>query len=178
MEADEAYFENYDQEAAGQTNLEEETGIPLSEQEQRYEGVANDETLAASAEDKAEVDKRSIFISQVDYGCGAEELCNFFTPCGSIKRVTIKSDSEGNPKGFAYIEFDDIESVVEALKLDGQILRGRKLKVLCKRTNIVGMKSRRGGRGGPMGRGYGRGYGWYGGRGRGRGRASPYYHPY
>ncbi|KAK6339055.1 cytoplasmic RNA-binding protein [Orbilia brochopaga] len=138
-------------------------------------------------EDKEEVDARSIFVGNVDYGASPEEIQTHFQSCGSINRVTILLDKfTGQPKGYAYVEFAEPSLVAQALVLNESIFRGRPLKVVPKRTNIPGMQRGRGGyRGGGRGRGgFGGGYnppyrGGYqprgGFRGRGRGRGySPY----
>ncbi|KAJ6264328.1 nucleolin [Drechslerella dactyloides] len=138
-------------------------------------------------EDKEEVDARSIFVGNVDYGASPEEIQTHFQSCGSINRVTILLDKfTGQPKGYAYVEFAEPSLVAQALVLNESIFRGRPLKVVPKRTNIPGMQRGRGGyRGGGRGRGGFGGYGnppYRGGyqprggfRGRGRGRGySPY----
>merc|ERR1711912_102759 len=54
---------------------------------------------------REEIDKRSVYIGQVDYGATPEELQEHFKSCGSINRITILVDKfSGHPKGFAYIE--------------------------------------------------------------------------
>lgn len=130
-----------------------------------------------SVEEKIEADNRSIYVGNVDYGATAEELEQHFHGCGSINRVTIQFS--GHPKGFAYIEFADKDSVATSLALDDSLFRGRQIKVFAKRTNRPGISTtnRR-----PRGRGRSRGfYGGYAPRPRGRGRyrrSSPYYSPY
>lgn len=53
-----------------------------------------------SAEDKADVDSRSIFVGNVDYSASPEDLQAHFQSCGSINRVTILLDKfTGQPKG-------------------------------------------------------------------------------
>lgn len=97
------------------------------------------------------------------------------------------SDKYGNPKGFAYIEFLEVDAVQNAIMLDNSELRGRQIRVTAKRTNVPGLKRGRGRRGGYFVPYYGRGYfpppfrgrGYFAGgftpRGRGRGRHfSPY----
>ncbi|CAG5124121.1 unnamed protein product [Candidula unifasciata] len=117
-------------------------------------------------EEKLEADSKSIYVGNVDYGATAEELEQHFHGCGSVNRVTILCDKfTGHPKGFAYIEFADKDSVITAMALDDSLFRGRQIKVVPKRTNRPGVSTtnRR-----PRGRGaYGRG-------GAGRGTA-PYY---
>lgn len=53
-------------------------------------------------EDKEEIDARSVFVGNVDYGASPEEIQAHFQSCGSINRVTILLDKfTGQPKGYA-----------------------------------------------------------------------------
>lgn len=53
-----------------------------------------------SREDKEDVDARSIFVGNVDYGASPEEIQSHFQSCGPINRVTILLDKfTGHPKG-------------------------------------------------------------------------------
>jgi len=53
-----------------------------------------------------------------------------FHGCGSINRVTILCNKfDGHPKGFAYIEFADMDSVNTAMAMDDSLFRGRQIKV-------------------------------------------------
>jgi len=123
--------------------------------------------LNMSLEEKMDVDSRSVYIGNVDYGATAEELEQHFHGCGSINRVTILCNKyDGHPKGFAYVEFTDKDSVQTAMALDDSLFRGRQIKVMPKRTNKPGLTTTnrpprgRGGfraRGG-RGRGFGGGY--------------------
>ncbi|KAF3044831.1 hypothetical protein E8E12_010987 [Didymella heteroderae] len=126
-------------------------------------------------ETKEEVDSRSIFVGNVDYGASPEEIQAHFQSVGSINRVTILLDKfTGHPKGYAYVEFTEPSLVSEALVLDNSQFRNRNLKVVPKRTNMPGMT--RGGRGGPRGGrgGFGGRGGPYGGRGGGYGGGGGY----
>ena len=66
---------------------------------------------------------------QVDYACTPEEVQQHFQSCGTVNRVTILTDKFGQPKGFAYVEFLEVEAVQEALALNESELHGRQLKV-------------------------------------------------
>ena len=89
--------------------------------------------LNLSVEEKMEVDARSIYVGNVDYGAAAEELEQHFHGCGSVNRVTILCNKyDGSPKGFAYIEFADKDSVQTAMALDESLFRGRQIKVSAK----------------------------------------------
>ncbi|XP_033853183.2 polyadenylate-binding protein 2 isoform X2 [Acipenser ruthenus] len=95
-----------------------------------------------SLEEKMEADARSIYVGNVDYGATAEELEAHFHGCGSVNRVTILCDKfTGHPKGFAYIEFSDKESVRTSMALDESLFRGRQIKVGAKRTNRPGIST-------------------------------------
>ncbi|VDD82577.1 unnamed protein product [Mesocestoides corti] len=97
-------------------------------------------TSVLSDEEKAEVDLRSIYVGNVDYGSTADELEAHFRCCGAINRVTILCDRyTGHPKGFAYIEFENADAIEAAVALDDSNFRGRPLKVMPKRTNIPGL---------------------------------------
>ena len=72
----------------------------------------------------------SIYVGQVDYSATPEELVAHFEPCGTVERVTIVCDKfTGQPKGYAYLEFQLESSVENAVKLDGSTFKGRTLKV-------------------------------------------------
>uniref|UniRef100_A0A8C4JG74 PABPN1 like, cytoplasmic n=1 Tax=Dromaius novaehollandiae TaxID=8790 RepID=A0A8C4JG74_DRONO len=158
------------------------------EAESRF--IMSSEAGMGSVEEKMEVDQRSIYVGNVDYGGTAEELESHFNSCGQINRVTILCDKfSGHPKGYAYIEFEEKSSVKAAVELDESMFRGRVIKVLPKRTNMPGISSTD--RGGYRGRFYARGGlcqrgSYYGGqrsrvRGRtyrGRARLLPWYFPY
>jgi len=140
-------------------------------------------TSLMTYEEKVEVDARSVYVGNVDYGATAEELEQHFHGCGAIQRVTILCNKfNGNPKGFAYVEFTDKDSVDTAMALDDSLFRGRQIKVLPKRTNKPGISTTnrpprgRGGFRARGSRGRGGGFGAMGGpRYRGRGA---YYSPY
>ncbi|XP_047964164.1 polyadenylate-binding protein 1-like isoform X2 [Salvia hispanica] len=104
--------------------IEEEAGAlrQMQEKVEKEMGATQDSTIASATEaEKEEVDSRSIYVGNVDYSCTPEE-----------------------PKGFAYVEFVEVEAVQNALLLNETELNGRQLKVSAKRTNIPGMKQYRG----------------------------------
>ncbi|KAK3726846.1 hypothetical protein QZH41_016726, partial [Actinostola sp. cb2023] len=80
-------------------------------------------------EEKVEVDARSVYVGNVDYAATAEEIEQHFHGCGSVNRVTILCDKfTGHPKGFAYVEFSDKESVDNAVSLNDSLFKGRQIK--------------------------------------------------
>jgi len=82
-------------------------------------------------------DKRSVFVGNVHFRTKKEELLEHFKEAGTVNRVTILVDQfTGQPKGFAYVEFEKEEAVTKAAALDGSLLHERPIKVLPKRTNL------------------------------------------
>ncbi|CAM8992088.1 unnamed protein product [Rhodiola kirilowii] len=122
----------------------EEEAAALREMQAKVEkemgGTPDPAISAASQASREEVDSRSVFVGNVDYGCTPEEVQQHFQACGTVNRVTILTDKFGQPKGFAYVEFLEVEAVQEALQLNESELHGRQLKVMAKRTNVPGMK--------------------------------------
>ncbi|XP_046842691.1 polyadenylate-binding protein 2-like [Xenia sp. Carnegie-2017] len=150
----------------------EEEAEKLKDMQKEIEGSLNlsmspTSTALPSLEEKQEVDARSVYVGNVDYSATAEELEQHFHGCGSVNRVTILCDKyTGHPKGFAYVEFADKESVSNSVALSDSLFKGRQIKVMPKRTNQPGVSTTD--RGFPRGRG---------GRGRSRGFHSPGYFP-
>ena len=148
---------------------------------QRSVLINRNQSLKLSLEEKMDVDNRSIFIGNVDYGATIKDVEEHFYGCGSINRVTIPCNKfNGHPKGFAYVEFTDQECVSTAMAMDDSLFKGRQIKVMQKRTNKPGIST-------PNRVPRGRGYGGKGNRGRGfggeymggyRGRGASYYIPY
>lgn len=62
-------------------------------------------------EDREDIDARSIFVGNVDYGASPEEIQAHFQSCGSINRVTILLDKfTGHPKGCVFHLWGILES--------------------------------------------------------------------
>jgi len=128
-------------------------------------GAPGGATEAAAAAEREEADRRSVFVGEVDYSTTPEELQQHFQACGTVNRVTILVNKmTGQPRGCAYVEFMEAESVPNAKLLDETEFKGRQIKVSEKRTNVAGMGRGRGrgrGRGGFGRGGYPGGMGWY-----------------
>lgn len=144
--------------------MEEEAEKLKEMQKQVEESImsptAGQPSFPKTLEEKGEIDARSVYVGNVDYSATAEELEQHFHGCGSVNRVTILCDKfTGHPKGFAYIEFADKESVDNAVSLDDSLFKGRQIKVSPKRTNRPGISSTDRG----VGRGRSRGRGFRGG---------------
>jgi polyadenylate-binding protein 2 len=88
-------------------------------------------------------DDNSVFIGSLDFSVKKEDLIAYFENCGEITRCTIQTDHYTHkPKGYAYIEFADLEGVENALKFDGHVLAGRNIQVRRKRQNTPSPRRR------------------------------------
>ncbi|EKX72165.1 conserved hypothetical protein [Theileria equi strain WA] len=104
-------------------------------------------------EENEDVDKRSVYVGNVDYSTKPQELQEFFKSSGQINRITIMVDKwTGHPKGYAYIEFSSEDAVNNAVMLNESLFKERIIKVTPKRKNIPGLGRKR-----PTGRSRGRG---------------------
>ncbi|GIX64099.1 RNA recognition motif-containing protein [Babesia caballi] len=98
----------------------------------------------AETEENEEVDRRSIYVGNVDYATKPHDLQEFFKASGQINRITIQVDKwTGKPKGYAYIEFANEDAVNNALMLNDCLFKERIIKVIPKRKNIPGFYKKR-----------------------------------
>jgi len=129
----------------------------MEEEAEKLKKLTDTVEKEAEGIDREEVDKRSVYIGNVDYGSTPEEVQEHFKSCGQINRITIMVDkTTGHPKGFAYVEFADEQSVQNSLLLNGSLFRGRQLKVIQKRTNVPGWNYKGKGKGKAKGKSYGK----------------------
>lgn len=62
-----------------------------------------DQQSESLREDREDIDARSVFVGNVDYGATPEEIQAHFQSCGSINRVTILLDKfTGHSKGWVH----------------------------------------------------------------------------
>ncbi len=71
------------------------------------------------------------YIANLSYDIDEEEIMHFFSKL-KIKGVRLPRDGDadtGRLKGFGYADFEDRESLVEALSMNEHLLKNRKLRV-------------------------------------------------
>ncbi|KAG5362323.1 Nucleolar protein 12 [Yarrowia sp. C11] len=65
--------------------------------------------------------KRCVFVGALDFEEQEEALWEAFSSCGEVEYVRIVRDAKTNVgKGFAYVQFKDVNSVEQALLLNGK----------------------------------------------------------
>lgn len=94
-----------------------------------------------------------LYVGNLPYTVNEQDLKDLFKEFGEINDVRLIKDREtGRSKGFAFVEFADSSQSQAALKLDGEELNGRRLKVNIARDKASG-SSGDGRRGSSEGRG-------------------------
>src|SRR6202162_5070799 len=114
---------------------------------------------------------KNIFVGNLSFNTGEDELRQMFEPCGQVDRVSIMTDRDtGRSRGFGFVEMASNEDGEKAITaLNGSSVGGRTINV-----NEARPKTERAGGGGGGGgrdrgdRGGSRGGGGGGGGGRGR----------
>jgi RNA recognition motif-containing protein len=109
---------------------------------------------------------KNIFVGNLDFNTGEDELRKLFEVHGQVDRVSIMTDRDtGRSRGFGFVEMTSAEDGEKAIAaLNGTQIGGRTLNV-----NEARPKVERGGGGGGGGRDRGgRGGGGGGGGGRNR----------
>jgi len=71
----------------------------------------------------------SIFVGNLSYQTTEDSLWAFFETCGQIANVRVAKDQEGNPRGFAHVDFASPDSVDAAVQKAGSKLDGRPIRV-------------------------------------------------
>lgn len=81
---------------------------------------------------------KTLFIGNLAYEATERQLRSEFEAYGKIKRIRIIADANGNPRGYAFIEFDTEREMVNAYKRgDGRKIAGRRVIVDVERSRTV-----------------------------------------
>lgn len=113
-------------------------------------------------------DAHTIFVGNLGFKTSEQQVKKFFSSVGNVVGVRIATHEDGKRKGFCHVDFDSSDACQEAVKLAGQELDGRELRVDVSAPRTGG---RDGGDRGGRGRG-----GFRGGRGGNRGGPPREYH--
>jgi U1 small nuclear ribonucleoprotein len=94
----------------------------------------------------------TLFVGRLSYDVTERKLRREFEVYGPVKKITVINDKEGNPRGYAFVEYENERDMKAAYdNADGKKLEDRRIVVDCERGRTVkGWYPRRlaGGKGG------------------------------
>ena len=72
-----------------------------------------------------------LYVGNLDYGIGAEQLKELFAQAGEVVDAVVISDKySGRSKGFGFVEFSNADDAKKAVEMfNGQDLQGRSMVV-------------------------------------------------
>lgn len=161
-------FVEYAQSADAAKALAASNGIELDGRQINVE-YSGDKPTMGGPTSGATGESDTIFCGNLGFRTQENAIWEFFG--NEVKTVRIATNPEdGQPRGFCHVEFNSPAAAAEAMKLHGEFLDGRAVR-LDLSANKRGGGGGRGGFGGGRGGGFGggRGGGFGGGRGGGRG---------
>ena len=69
------------------------------------------------------------FVGNLAYTAVKDDIENYFHDGGcNVKDVTIQMGDNGRPRNFAFVEFDNRESLIKALTVSGTNMMGREIR--------------------------------------------------
>ena len=121
---------NEDQPSLVESTVVDSTAEPLDNRKEEFSSNSNDEDNAPEALNSVRDgkvpkpdDERKLFVGQLSSDITKEDLEKYFSDFGSIEDVTIKYDVPGGrARGFAFILFDDKESIQKVLSVQSHLI--------------------------------------------------------
>lgn len=116
-------------------------------------------------EGETEFEPKTIYVNNMPFEATEDTLREFLQDCGEIQQIRWPRRGDGASKGFAYVQFEQEESVEKAVKLHNSAMMGRTCLVRRSQVRPGGRAKGRGGQGFRGGRGERDGRGGRGRRG-------------
>ena len=131
---------------------------------------ARDKRAKAFGDNQTSPPSSTLFVGNLSFDVSEDTVWSFFNDYG-VKSVRLPTDRDtGRPKGFGYVEFEDVDGAKKAFEAtNGADIEGRNIRLDYSQPRDSSGGGRGGGRGFGFGdrggRGGGRGFGDRGGRG-------------
>lgn len=79
----------------------------------------------------AEANESKVYVGNLPFSMGFEELKELFSPCGEVTEATvIVNKYTSRSKGFGFVTFANKKDAAKAIsEMDGKDVQGRKIKV-------------------------------------------------
>ncbi|KAL2914296.1 Eukaryotic translation initiation factor 4B [Polyrhizophydium stewartii] len=69
------------------------------------------------------------YVGNLSYEVSERDFHVFFGDNIRVKNVRLPLKEDGTSRGFGYVEFDDVESLIEAIKMDGESMMSRRVRI-------------------------------------------------
>lgn len=110
----------------GGRSLRVEPKAQKPESENRKRNDAPAKALSSTPPDGCD----TLFCGNLSFQIQDDDIYAFFKECGEISQIRYGEDKQtGQFKGFAFVQFSDPNSVVAGGQLNGQLLKGRPVKI-------------------------------------------------
>merc|ERR1711957_248363 len=103
----------------GATHCGRQIGVELSGNKPRQDGP----TSAAPGESTC------LFCGNMSFYATEDSVRDFFSQAGTVSAVRIAMGEDGRAKGFCHVEFETPAMALEALKMNGQEMDGRGVRL-------------------------------------------------
>jgi hypothetical protein len=98
-------------------------------QEDDQQPAAKRTKLDSGLSDVQEKKQRTVFLSNLDFEVDEGEIEQLMSSSGHVVEVRLVKHPNGKSKGFAFVEFETVESAAGALKRDNELIRGRPMYI-------------------------------------------------
>lgn len=71
----------------------------------------------------------TIFCGNIGFNTQEQTIWDFFGGCGTIAKVRIAMGEDGRARGFCHVEFENPAHAADAMKLNGQEIDGRAVRL-------------------------------------------------
>lgn len=73
-----------------------------------------------------------VFVGNLSFFCGRNELENLFSACGSIENIHLCTSETGETMHFAFVTFGNEDQAIHAMKtLNNSLFMGRNMWYVC-----------------------------------------------
>ncbi|KAI6173508.1 PRP18-like protein [Aphelenchoides besseyi] len=96
-----------------------------------------DEKKPSTFKFSTEKEKNKLFVRNIDFSATEDEVREYFGKYGTVKDVRMVRFKNGDPKGIAYVEYEDDETAQRGLAAHDQEFKGRQLIVLISDPSVA-----------------------------------------
>lgn len=117
----------WDSESSGEEEAAEDNMIALPEAKPIESGRKRAKAVSSTSDGLSSV----VYVGHIPHGFYEEQMRGFFSQFGDVERVRLsRSKKTGGSKGYAFVEFKDVEDTkIVAESMDKYILSGKQLVV-------------------------------------------------